>query len=63
MCDEKEDGGEEPPTGRALDMIASDFLAGRIGEGDELVAKLDMHITNIERAFGVKLEVVTGTEG
>lgn len=48
-------------TGHLLDMICADFLSSRIAE-QELGAKsllndINVHIDNLERVFGVKVEV------
>ncbi len=45
-------------SGVNIDMIATDFIAGKIGEGAEgALGKLDIIIKNIERAFGCTLEI------
>jgi len=44
--------------GNNLDMICTEFVASAAGTGLEgTLAKLDLIISNIQRAFGVKLEV------
>lgn len=50
--------------GNLLDLIATDFLAGKVGEidADSLLMTLDMHIKNIERSYGVTLEITKGKE-
>jgi len=49
-------GSDKP--GNQLDLICTDFVAGAVGAGLEgALGKLDVVIANVERAFGVKLEV------
>lgn len=60
----KFEAGSDKP-GHLIDMIATDYIAGRVAAStesfDALCGRLDMIIGNIERAFGVKLEVVGTT--
>lgn len=49
-------GSDKP--GNQLDLICSDFLASAVGSGVEgALAKLEVVIKNVERAFGVTLEL------
>lgn len=50
--------GSEVP-GNNLDLICTDFLAGASGPGlSGALARLDVIVKNIERAFGVTLQIV-----
>lgn len=49
-------GSEKP--GNQLDLICSEFVAGAVGMGLEgALAKLELVVKNVERAFGVKLSI------
>jgi len=53
--------------GHLLDVLATDYLASRVGDTDDrldaLCGRLDQHIQRFERVFKVKLEVVAAVEG
>jgi len=53
-------GSSKP--GNLIDLICSDFLAGKITEEeevdvDEMLERADRHIKNMERAFGIVLKI------
>lgn len=49
-------GSDKP--GNCLDLICMDFVSGAIGEGvDGALTKLETVVKNVERAYGVKLDI------